>query len=170
MSSLAEAGYLAGLLRVEGLPVWVRQQDDFSAVTGAWSSVFVLQTLRGDADRVSAVLRRESNEIDQEDLGDDEASEREPLERVIWRPVALMAIAGMASFWLGQRVANQAEPSGPERLAAAMQQAGRPFVARGEGLTSRWLTFEPLSQSWCLETDANGDGRVDGRQWFSLEE
>ncbi len=170
VSSLAEAGYLTGLLGDEGLPVWVRQHDEFNAVTGNWSCCFILQAKQSDSARVAATLRREAGEIAQEERDEVGEAEYEPFQRVLWRPVALMTLAGVASFWLGQRVAQDRGPTGPEQLAAAMGQADGPFVARGEGLTRRQLTFDPLSRSWRLETDADGDGRIDSRRWFSLDD
>jgi hypothetical protein len=114
------------------------------------------------------MLRQESDAAARED-GDDFWSGGRPTTDetlVFWRPVALMAIAGVASFVVGQRFALQSG-DGRERpyaqsLVAAMEQAGLPLVTepRGDGPRHRFI-YQRQRQAWYVQSDRNGDGHYE---------
>ena len=95
--------------------------------------------------------------------------ERPAVDPLLWRPVALVILAGVASFVLGQRFAADRDP--PDRRAIrcpdAVTAIGRPLVTEpAPGLPRHRLYYHWREQAWYLETDANADGRFEARQRF----
>jgi hypothetical protein len=94
------------------------------------------------------------------------------IDPLLWRPVALVILAGVSSFVLGQRFSEQRDEKADQRpprseLTIAMQAIDRPFVTEPAGARSvHRLQFDGRRQSWILETDRDGDGRYDSRQAF----
>ena len=83
--------------------------------------------------------------------------------------MALVILAGMASFVLGQRfAADQAAPKPPrDSLSSAVTAIGRPLVTEpAAGLPRHRLYYHWREQAWYLDTDADADGRFESRQRF----
>lgn len=175
--NLAEAGYLASRLEGEGIAARLVQSDSFSAVDGTWSSYYVLQVPSDALPASTELIRLESEQLRGEEPDFDqfgEPIEHEPVHLVFWRPVALMAVAGLATLWLGQHVPDPRPRVAPHRSAAAMAAAvealGEPMVVvDATGRTTHRLRYRSDSRSWLLESDTNHDGRFDRRQRFVLE-
>lgn len=177
VTNLAEAGYLVSRLADEGIDARLVTTESFSAVHGNWSSVYVLQVPAGSFDVAAEILHSEVEEIRQEEPdydADGEPIEEEPVHLVFWRPVALMAVAGLATLWLGQRAADPRPRVAPNRTAAALGSAietvGKPFVVRGDrGRVEHRLRYRSANRTWYLESDTDGDGILDRQQRFRLE-
>jgi hypothetical protein len=93
---------------------------------------------------------------------------------VIWRPVALMAIAGVATLWYGAAHWNERHPPhlAPSAvdLATAMDAIGEPFVIEsGRGNLQHRLWYSAAQGKWYLESDTNDDGRLDRRREFHMQ-
>lgn len=176
--NLAEAGYLVSRLEGEDIPARLVQSDSFSAVDGSWSSYYLLQVPSEALDASTELIRSESEQLRGEEPDFDrfgEPIEHEPVHLVFWRPVALMAVAGLATLWLGQHVPDPRPRVAPNRNAAAMGAAiealGQPLVVVGEGgRTKHRLRYRSESRAWLLESDTDNDGRFDRQQRFLLEQ
>lgn len=175
--NLAEAGYMVSCLEQQGIAARLVQAESFNAVSGTWDHSYVLQVAAASTSRAIEILHTESEQFHNEQPEYDEFGEpieREPVHLVFWRPVALMAVAGLATLWLGQRVADQRQRVVPNRNAAALGSAlealGEPLVVTSEdGQTKHRLWFRPQDRTWRLESDTNGDGRLDREQRFALD-
>ena len=94
---------------------------------------------------------------------------RPAVDPALWRPVALVMLAGMASFVLGQKLATDREPPRPPRdsLSRAVSALGRPLVTEpAPGEPRHRLYCQPRQQTWYLETDADGDGQFESQRRF----
>lgn len=175
--NLAEAGYLVSCLEQQGLAARLVQAESFSAVTGTWDNKYVLQVAASSITEALEIVRSESEQIRNEEPEYDEFGEpieSEPVHLVFWRPIALMAVAGLATLWLGQRVAEQRQRVAPNRNAAALGDAlealGEPLIVVNEdGQTKHRLRFRPQDRTWRLESDTDGDGQLERKQTFTLE-
>src|SRR6185436_4983392 len=67
---------------------------------------------------------------DAADRGVRYTSEAGPIDPTLWRPVAMVVLAGVASFVLGRQTALPDAHRRPQRdsLAAAVDEIGRPLV------------------------------------------
>jgi hypothetical protein len=176
VANLAEAGFLADELVGLGIEAQIHQTQDFSALTDRWSTTYLIR-VRPESARDAAARIREYLAQDAADLDDESASFRlmsgdHPIEQFLWRPVALVILAGVSSFVLGQRFSGPQDANAerrPERneLASAMAAIDRPFITESAGgQPSHRLRFDRRLQSWLLDTDRDGDGRYDSRQAF----
>jgi len=59
VTGLAEAGFLQDLLQDRQIPSRVRQWDDFSAVDGSWSTVYIMQVPAEHARPAAAAIEQE---------------------------------------------------------------------------------------------------------------
>lgn len=174
VGNLAEAGYLVSRLAGEGIEARLVGTDSFDAITGAWASAYLLQVAPESLAPARELLLAEAEEADREELNLDERGEsrdEEPLHLVLWRPVALMAVAGLATLWLGQRFAEPrprvAPHRGPAALGRAIEAIGEPFVVEnGAGHVQHRLQYRSAQRAWLLESDTDGDGRLDTQQIF----
>jgi hypothetical protein len=96
----------------------------------------------------------------------------EPMDPLVWRPVALIILAGVSSFVLGQRFSGQdndrveRRPS-PDSLTSAIESVGRPFVTEPAADQPRHrLSFDRRRETWFLDADRDRDGRYDSRRAF----
>jgi hypothetical protein len=83
--------------------------------------------------------------------------------------VALVVLAGVASFLAGQRFSEQNVDRRAPRasLSTAIRSIGRPFVTEPTPNQPRYrLSLDRGSNAWSLETDRDGDGMYDTRQTF----
>jgi hypothetical protein len=169
VANLAEAGYLVSKLESEGIEARLVETNSFDALGGAWGNLYLLQVAKNQIDEARLLLHSEAAEADTEEpywreRGAEDAVEPDPL--VVWRPVALMALAGMATLWYGASQWAAQRPPQPvgniTDLAAAMDDVGQPFVVLdAQGNLVHRLTYQSRQQSWKLESDYNGDGKVD---------
>ena len=167
VTNLAEAGFLASDLAGLGLDARVFATESFSAVTGAWVAAYLIQVPQTDSTAAVARIRQHVVEEDAASvplLGCEDG----PVDPVVWRPVALLVIAGIASFLLGQRFADQgpARAEAPPRsgLPAAVDSIGRPFYTEPlPGKPRHRLQYRSRHQTWYLETDMDGDGRFENQ-------
>jgi hypothetical protein len=177
VTNLAEAGYLVSCLEAEGIDARLIESQSFSALGGSWSHSYELQVPQGHRARATEILRAEAEQFAGEGPEYDqygEPIEEEPVHLVFWRPVALMALAGLATLWLSQRVPDARPRTLPNRdaaaLGAAIEALGEPLVVTSEtGQTKHRLRYFSEHRVWYLESDTNGDGRLDRRQRFALE-
>lgn len=173
--NLAEAGYLANELETGGFPSQIRQHDSFSAVDGTWNSLFLIQVpaeqAQASADHLRAYLAEAefSGPIAVAEDGADDGAPRGP----VWRPLALMVVAGVAVLFIGQRMrelrVRQHEAS-RANLLHVLEQIDRPFVSVDPGKEAgRFrLMFNRRMEIWRLQEDPDGDGRYD-REWTFRE-
>lgn len=174
VANLAEAGFLTDELIGLGIEAQIHQTHDFSALTDRWSTQYLIR-VPADAARDAASRIREYLA---DDAGQDEESFRllggpQPLDQALWRPVALVVLAGVTSFVLGQRFSEQQNGQDPNRrpqrneLQSAMAAIDRPFVTESApGQPAHRLRFDRQRQAWLLDTDHDGDGRYDSREAF----
>ena len=174
--NLAEAGYLVSVLEHHEIEARLVHSDSFSATAGIWSTVFVLQVPSQSRTTAQELVRSEADALSNEQPEYDDFGEpirHESLPLVIWRPVALMALAGLATLWLGQRMAEQrarqAHQRSTEALAEALAGIGRPMVVTSPtGRVSHQLSYQADSRTWLLETDTDNDGRLDRHEVFEM--
>ncbi len=177
VGNLAEAGYLVSRLAGDGIEARLVESESFSAASGHWSSSYVLQVPRVALTAAGEILRSEAEEFERDQPDCDrfgEPIDAEPVHMVFWRPVALMAVAGLATLWLGHRVAEPRPRVAPNRNAAALGSAiesvGEPFVVTSDtGRVHHRLWYRSANRTWYLEADTDGDGRLDRQQRFVIE-
>ena len=173
VANLAEAGYLVNLLGASAVTARIFEDRSFSVLAGAWEHAYLIQVPGEQISQAAAILRQESTAAETEDC-DDTWSDHKRVEDenlVFWRPVALMALAGAASFVVGHRFAAQSgdghERPYAESLVAAMEQMGRPLVTepRADGVSQRFV-FHRHRRAWYVQTDRNGDGHFESIREF----
>lgn len=177
VTNLAEAGYLVSCLEVEEIEARLVESQSFSALGGCWSHCYELQVPEEDRVQATELLRQEAEQFAGEGPEYDEFGEPiddQPVHLVFWRPVALMALAGLATLWLSERVPDPRPRAVPNRdaaaLGAAIEALGEPLVVTSEtGQTKHRLQYHSHGRVWYLESDTNGDGQLDRRQRFALE-
>jgi hypothetical protein len=172
VTNLAEAGFLANDLTSCGIESRIFASENFSAVASLWSVVYLIQVSSHTATAARAQICEHltghgvalPNDQDQGVTGDEERS----VSAVFWKPIALMVLAGMASFVVGQHLGvERAQPGKPpprSSLPAVIGSIGRPFATeRIAGNPRQRLWFNNRQQSWYLETDFDGDGEF--KRW-----
>lgn len=172
VTNLAEAGFLVDELAGDGIEARIYQSEEFSAMTDRWLASYLIQSPPHAAQAAAARIRQHLAEI--ESYQDPVAAvawpgEQPSLDPLLWRPMALVILAGVASFALGQRFAADRDPPRPPRdsLASAMAAIGRPLVTEpAAGLPRHRLYYHVRDRSWQLDVDADGDGRYETRQRF----
>lgn len=170
VSNLAEAGYLVSLLEEEAIAARLVESPSFDATSGAWRNSYLLQVDPEQLEQARPLLHSEAAEADSEGPYWN-GEEEEPDPMVVWRPVALMALAGVATLWYGATHWAEQRPPRPEQsmvdLARAIDDIGQPFVVvDGEGNLVHRLSYQARTQRWLLESDHNGDGIVDRTRTF----
>jgi hypothetical protein len=173
VGNLAEAGFLSDELIGRGIDARVYQLDDFSAVHDGWQAQYLIQVPAGEAVDAATHIREHVRQ-DAADGDDDvplfRAHERGPsADPLFWRAVALVVLAGTASFVLGQHLSDQdgeRRPAG-ESLASAISAIGRPLTTAPSPNQPRFrLSFDRQREGLLLEADRDGDGRYDSRRQF----
>jgi hypothetical protein len=173
MSSLAEAGFLVDELAGDGIEARIYQAQDFNALTDRRSISYLIQSSPRVAQDVAARIRQHLAEADARRADADELSgdsDDSSVDPVFWRPVAVVVLAGVASFALGQRFGHdRGELNPPPRnsLAGAVSAIGRPLVTEpAPGLPRHRLSYQWRDQTWILDTDADADGVYESHQRF----
>jgi hypothetical protein len=175
VNNLAEAGFLTDELVGLGIDARIYQLEEFSAISDRWASLYLIRVPSGLAGEAAAQLRQYLAD-DPADREAEAASLRypheQPMDPLFWRPVALVILAGVSSFVLGQRFSDQNEIK-PERrasrnsLLSAVDAAGRPFVSEpAPGQPRHRLSYDRRQETWFLDTDRDHDGRFDSRKAF----
>lgn len=167
VQSPAEAGYLLSMLQAEGIDASTREEQSFNAITGAWAAGYVIATPTEEAAEAASILRPEAQALEEDaELAAAEDLDREVFQAVIWRPFALMALAGVVSFFLGQRFAEPERSPRADPLVRAALAIGKPFYAQ-KGGTQHRLSYDKKREHWRLDTDTNGDQRFDQTRYFA---
>lgn len=171
VTNLAEAGFLVDELSGDGIDARIYQSEDFSALTDRWLVSYLIQSPPRDAQAAAARIRRHLAEMEsyqEPATGGAWPDERPAFDPFVWRPVALVVLAGVAGFVLGQRFAADPDPKPPRNsLSGAVSAIGRPLVTEpAVGLARHRLYYHRREQAWYLETDAEGDGQYEARQRF----
>ena len=170
VTNLAEAGFLVDELLGDGIDARIYQTEDFSALNDRWLVSYLIQSPPDDAQAAASRIRQHLADIDSyQDPAANWTDVRPALDPLAWRPVALVILAGVASFAVGQRFA--ADPvlprHEPHSLATALTAIGRPLATEPvAGQPRHRLYYHRRDASWHLDSDTDGDGRYDTRQRF----
>lgn len=173
VSNLAEAGFLTDELTGQGIDARVFQADEFSGLSGGWATAYLIRAPSSMAQQAAAQIRRHLAD----DSAEDDAvaprfgfaNESGPVDPTYWRPVAIIVLAGVASFVLGR---HSAVPEAPRResqdsLSAVVDAIGQPLVTESPpGQPRHRLFYDRRSRTWNLDTDRDGDGQFDSRRQF----
>ena len=172
--SLAEAGFLANDLMTCGIETRIHHSDTFSALHGAWVDSYVLQVADGQLVAAADRIRQQTAEAEanhQAIEGPDWYDQPDSLETVLWRPIALIVIAGIASFLLGERFGERRvrvdHPTSGRSLHSAVEAIGRPFTTTFQpGQPRHRLRFDARRDAWQLDTDSDGDGHFERSRFY----
>jgi hypothetical protein len=174
--NLAEAGFLTDELIGLGIDARIHQLDEYSAINNRWASLYLIRVPSAMAREAAAQIRQHL--IDEEADREDEAvtfsfsTHDQSTDPLLWRPVAIVVLAGVASFVLGQRFSEQKEQRVERRpprnsLAAAVEAIDQPLVTEpAAGRPRHRLSFDRRRDTWFLDVDRDGDGVYDSRQAF----
>jgi hypothetical protein len=173
VANLAEAGFLTDELIGLGIDARIHQLEEFSALSDRWQTMYLIRVPSVATSAAAARIRQhlvdEVEESDAGAMGFRFSAESEVIDPLFWRPVALVVLAGVASFLLGQRFSEQKverrQSRGP--LATAVGAIGRPLVTdSAPGEPQFRLSLDRRRETWQLDIDRDGDGIYDGRQLF----
>jgi hypothetical protein len=173
VTNLAEAGFLSDELIGLDIDARVHQTEDFSELHGGRKTHYLIRVPAECAQEAAAQIRSHVVEAAAEREADDrfgEIGEAGQFDPAYWRPVALVVLAGMASFVLGRQTAVPPvdPPPAPDSLAAAVGAVGRSFLTETTpGSPRHRLTFDRPRRVWRLDVDINGDGVFDTQRQFS---
>ena len=102
VTNLAEAGFLTDELVGLGIDARIYQLEEFSAVTDRWATVYLIRVpgpmAREAAAQIRLHLAEEPEEADAGALGFRFSADGQTVDPLFWRPVALVVLAGVASF------------------------------------------------------------------------
>jgi hypothetical protein len=174
VTNLAEAGFLSDELIGLGIDARIYQLEEFSAVTDRWATVYLIRVpgrvAREAAAQIRTHLAEEPEDADAGALGFRFAAAGQSVDPLLWRPMAMVVLAGVASFLLGQRFSEQNVDRRPLRggsLTTAVGAIGRPFVSEpAPGEPQYRLSLNRRHEIWYLDTDRDGDGVFDTRHQF----
>ena len=173
VSNLAEAGFLTDELVGMGIEAQIYQLEEFSALTDRWATIWLIRVPLDCAQEAAARIRQhlaeEAAEPESSAIGFRFSADTTQMDPLFWRPVALVVLAGVASFLLGQRFSDQPVEGRPLRgsLSSAVGAIGRPLVTEPEaGRPRHRLSLDRRREVWYLDTDRDGDGRYESRQRF----
>jgi hypothetical protein len=176
LRNLAEAGFLTDELVGLGIDARIHQLEEFSAISDRWASSYLIRVPSGTAHEAAAQIRQylaeEESAREPEDATYYLSTHDQSSDPLLWRPVAIVILAGVASFVLGQRFSEQKQNKAERRpqrnsLAAAVAAIDRPLMTESAPGRPRYrLTLDRRRESWALEIDRDGDGMFDSRQAF----
>jgi hypothetical protein len=173
VGNLAEAGFLSDELIGLGIDARIHQVEEFSAPSDRWQTAYLIRVPSSATSVAAARIRQhlvdEVEETSAGAMGFRFSAESEAIDPLFWRPVALVVLAGVASFMLGQRFSEQKVerrlPRGP--LATAVGAIGRPLVTEPAPGEPRYrLSVDRRREVWLLDIDQDGDGIYDRRRHF----
>jgi hypothetical protein len=178
VANLAEAGFLTDELVGHDIDAQIHQLQEFSALTDRWSALYLIRVPADAAHDAAAHIRQhlidDAADVENEPVGFRFSTSSQQLDPLLWRPVALVILAGVSSFVLGQRLSDRQDPKANDRpprnsLASAMESIDRPFVIEPEpGKAGHRLQYDRRKRSLILDTDRNGDGRYDSTRAFEV--
>jgi hypothetical protein len=171
VQNLAEAGFLADELSGDGIEARIYQAEDFSAMTDRWSVSYLIQARPREAQAAAARVRQHlaDREAYPEPAPFPQWDDRPAIDATLWRPVALVVLAGMVSFVIGQKFGADRDSARPPRnsLSRAVTSIGRPLVTEpAPGQSRHRLRYADRERTWYLETDADLDGAYERTQRF----
>jgi hypothetical protein len=173
VSNLAEAGFLTDELVGMGIHAQIYQLEEFSALADRWATLWLIRVPRDSAQEAAEYIRQhlaeDAAEPESSAMGFRFSAESAQMDPLFWRPVALVVLAGVASFLLGQRFSDQPVERRPPRggLSSAVGAIGRPLVTEpAAGRPRHRLSMDRRREVWRLDTDRDGDGRYESRQVF----
>lgn len=173
VANLAEAGFLTDELIGMDIDAQIYQLEEFSALTDRWSTVYLIRVPSHLGHEAAAQIRQhlaeEATETESGAMGFRFSADAESMDPLFWRPVALVVLAGVASFLLGQRFSEQHVDRRPSRgnLSTALGAIGRPLATEPvPGQACHRLSFDRRKQIWYLDTDRDADGVFEVRQRF----
>jgi hypothetical protein len=173
VTNLAEAGFLTDELVGLGIDARIYQLEEFSAVTDRWATVYLIRAPGAVAREAAAQIRlhlaEEPDESESGALGFRFSAESQTVDPLFWRPVAVIVLAGVASFLLGQKFSEQKVERRSFRgsLSTTVGAIGRPFVSEpAPGEPQYRLSLDRRKRFWYLDTDRDGDGIFDTRHAF----
>jgi hypothetical protein len=173
VTNLAEAGFLSDELIGMDIDAQIYQLEEFSALTDRWSTVYLIRVPSHLGHAAAAQIRQhlaeEVAETDSGAMGFRFSADAESMDPLLWRPVALVVLAGVASFLLGQRFSEQHVDRRPTRgnLSTALGAIGRPLTTEPvPGQPCHRLSFDRRNEIWYLDTDRDSDGLFESRQRF----
>jgi hypothetical protein len=173
VTNLAEAGFLTDELNGLGIDAQIYQLEEFSALTDRWSTVYLIRVPSHEAHQAAAQIRQhladEAAETESGAMGFRFSADVATMDPLFWRPVALVVLAGVASFLLGQRFSDQHVDRRPQRgtLSTALGAIGRPMSTEPvPGQPCHRLSLDRRKEIWYLDTDRDGDGLFESRQRF----
>jgi hypothetical protein len=172
VTNLAEAGFLSDELIGLDIDARIHQTDDFSELHGGWKTHYLIRVPSELAQEAATRIRSHVTEAAAErEAGDLHAygGEDHQIDPAYWRPVALVVLAGVASFVLGRQTAVPPldPPPAPDSLAATVGALGRSFTTdAAPGAPRHRLSFDRPRRIWRLDVDVNGDGQFDTQRQF----
>jgi hypothetical protein len=173
VTNLAEAGFLTDELIGLDIDAQIYQLEEFSALTDRWTTVYLIRVPVDLAHAAAAHIRQhladEAAEAESGAMGFRFSADSQAIDPLFWRPVALVVLAGVASFLLGQRFSEQNVERRPPRgtLSTALGGIGRPLMTEPvPGKACHRLSLDRRNQIWYLDTDQDGDGLFESRQRF----
>lgn len=171
VTNLAEAGFLVDELTGDGIDARIYQSEDFNALTDRWLVSYLIQSPPEFAQSAATHIRTHLAEMEsyqESTAAPGWPDERPGFDPLAWRPVALVVLAGMASFVLGQRFAADRDSKPPRNsLPRAVAAIGRPLVTEpAAGQPRHRLYYHWRDEAWYLDTDADGDGQFETQQRF----
>lgn len=173
LANLAEAGFINDELIGLGINARIRQLDEFSAATDRWSSRYLIRVPPISAQDAAQHIRQYLNDETHDQPAILDAFRfslrRGASEPSSWRPVAIVVLAGVASFALGQRLTEQRAERRPpaDSLPAAIGAIGRPLTTEPAPNQPRYrLSYDHRQQQWTLDTDRDNDGRFEAIEHF----
>lgn len=180
VNNLAEAGFLTDELVGMGIDARIHQLQEFSALSNHWTSLYLIRVPAAKAREAAARIRQHLAEDTDESNNPrslfHDPDQDESFDVILWRPIALVVLAGVASFILGQRWSDRKDlpidrrPQ-PSSLVSALKAIGKPMVTQSAaGQPRHRLSFDRQRDAWLLELDRDGDGQYDKRQVFRNSE
>lgn len=176
LTNLAEAGFLADELVGLGIDARIHQLEEFSALSDRWNSLYLIRVpaslARDAAARIRQYLAEDTAERQAEPASFCFTTHDQPMDPLLWRPVAIVILAGVASFVMGQRFSEQKDENVERRpprnsLSSAVESIGRPLLTEpAAGRPRHQLSFDRRRDAWILDADRDGDGIYDSRQAF----
>jgi hypothetical protein len=176
VANLAEAGFLSDELLGLEIDARIHQLQEFNAVTDHWKATYLIRVpesaARDAADRIREYLADDAAQSESEGGGLCSVGSGSLSDPLLWKPLAVVLLASVSSFVLGQRFSELHHAKAEHRaqsksLTSAVEEIDRPFVAEAAGgEPAHRLQFDRRRQSWLLDTDRDGDGRYDSRQAF----
>lgn len=170
VANLAEAGFLCDQLAGYGLDARIHELEQFRALDHRWESVYLIRVPAADAAQAAAHIRQYLAEDAAEGPSSDAAcgDAVDVDDTLYWRPVALVVLAGVASFVLGQQFSEHRfeRRVAKESLAHAVWAIGRPFATESVPGQPRYRLSVDQQRRWVLDVDRDGDGVYERRKRY----